>query len=60
MAPHLAMRTHRGRERPGPRFLRPAKPMPVCENYPRRIDLEGKCVEMALLEGLVDLNAPGA
>jgi 16S rRNA processing protein RimM len=34
--------------------------IPFAKNFLRRIDLEGKRVEMALPEGLVDLNAPGA
>jgi 16S rRNA processing protein RimM len=34
--------------------------IPFAKNYLRRIDLEGRRVEMALPEGLVDLNAPGA
>ena len=34
--------------------------IPFAKSYLRRIDLEGKRVEMALPEGLVDLNAPGA
>jgi len=34
--------------------------IPFAKTYLRRIDLEGKRVEMALPEGLVDLNAPGA
>ncbi|MGD0097414.1 MAG: ribosome maturation factor RimM [Terracidiphilus sp.] len=33
--------------------------VPFAKSYLRRIDLEGKQVEMALPEGLVDLNAPG-
>jgi len=33
--------------------------IPFAKSYLRRIDLEGKRVEMALPEGLVDLNAPG-
>lgn len=32
--------------------------VPFAKSYLRRIDLEGKRVEMALPEGLVDLNAP--
>jgi 16S rRNA processing protein RimM len=32
--------------------------IPFAKSYLRRIDLEGKRVEMALPEGLVDLNAP--
>ena len=31
--------------------------VPFAKSYLRRIDLEGKRVEMALPEGLVDLNA---
>jgi 16S rRNA processing protein RimM len=34
--------------------------IPFAKSYLRRIDLEGKRVEMALPEGLVDLNAAGA
>jgi 16S rRNA processing protein RimM len=34
--------------------------IPFAKSYLRKIDLEGKRVEMALPEGLVDLNAPGA
>ena len=34
--------------------------IPFAKSYLRRVDLEGKRVEMALPEGLVDLNAPGA
>jgi 16S rRNA processing protein RimM len=34
--------------------------IPFAKSYLRRIDLEGKRVEMALPEGLVDLNTPGA
>ncbi len=34
--------------------------IPFAKSYMRRIDLEGKRVEMALPEGLVDLNAAGA
>jgi 16S rRNA processing protein RimM len=34
--------------------------IPFAKSYLRRIDLEGKRVEMALPDGLVDLNAPGA
>ena len=34
--------------------------IPFAKSYLRRIDLEGKRVEMALPGGLVDLNAPGA
>ncbi len=34
--------------------------IPLAKSYLRRIDLEGKRVEMALPEGLVDLNATGA
>ncbi|MDR3754171.1 MAG: ribosome maturation factor RimM [Terracidiphilus sp.] len=34
--------------------------VPFAKSYLRRIDLAGKRVEMALPEGLVDLNAPGA
>jgi 16S rRNA processing protein RimM len=34
--------------------------IPFAKSYLRRIDLEGKSVEMALPDGLVDLNAPGA
>ncbi len=34
--------------------------IPFAKSYLRRIDLEGKRVEMALPEGLVDLNASGA
>ncbi len=34
--------------------------IPFAKSYLRRIDPEGKRVEMALPEGLVDLNAPGA
>jgi 16S rRNA processing protein RimM len=34
--------------------------IPFAKTYLRRIDLEGKRVEMALPEGLVDLNAPQA
>jgi 16S rRNA processing protein RimM len=34
--------------------------VPFAKSYLRRIDLEGRRVEMALPEGLVDLNAPGA
>jgi len=34
--------------------------IPFAKSYLRRIDLEGQRVEMALPEGLVDLNAPGA
>jgi 16S rRNA processing protein RimM len=34
--------------------------IPFAKSYLRRIDLEGKRVEMALPEGLVDLNATGA
>jgi 16S rRNA processing protein RimM len=33
--------------------------IPFAKNYLRRIDLEHKRVEMALPEGLVDLNEPG-
>jgi 16S rRNA processing protein RimM len=33
--------------------------IPFAKSYLRRIDLEGKRVEMVLPEGLVDLNAPG-
>ena len=33
--------------------------IPFAKSYLRRIDLEGKRVEMALPEGLVDLNATG-
>ena len=32
--------------------------IPFAKSYLRRIDLESKRVEMALPEGLVDLNAP--
>jgi 16S rRNA processing protein RimM len=34
--------------------------IPFAKSYLRRIDLAGKRVEMALPEGLIDLNAPGA
>jgi 16S rRNA processing protein RimM len=34
--------------------------IPFAKNYLRKLDLEGRRVEMALPEGLVDLNAPGA
>jgi len=34
--------------------------VPFAKSYLRKIDLEGRRVEMALPEGLVDLNAPGA
>jgi 16S rRNA processing protein RimM len=34
--------------------------IPFAKSYLRGIDLEGKRVEMALPEGLVDLNAAGA
>jgi 16S rRNA processing protein RimM len=34
--------------------------IPFAKSYLRRIDLEGKRVEMTLPEGLVDLNAAGA
>lgn len=34
--------------------------IPFAKSYLRRIDLEGKRVEMVLPEGLVDLNAAGA
>ncbi len=34
--------------------------IPFAKSYLRKIDLEGKRVEMALPEGLVDLNAAGA
>jgi 16S rRNA processing protein RimM len=34
--------------------------IPFAKSYLRRIDLGGRRVEMALPEGLVDLNAPGA
>ena len=34
--------------------------IPFAKSYLRRIDLAGRRVEMALPEGLVDLNAPGA
>jgi 16S rRNA processing protein RimM len=34
--------------------------IPFAKSYLRRVDLEGKRVEMALPEGLVDLNAPQA
>ena len=34
--------------------------IPFAKSYLRKVDLEGKRVEMALPEGLVDLNAPGA
>jgi 16S rRNA processing protein RimM len=34
--------------------------IPFAKSYLRRIDLAGKRVEMALPEGLVDLNSPGA
>jgi 16S rRNA processing protein RimM len=33
--------------------------VPFAKSYLRKIDLEGKRVEMALPEGLIDLNAPG-
>ena len=33
---------------------------PFAKSYLRKLDLEGRRVEMALPEGLVDLNAPGA
>jgi 16S rRNA processing protein RimM len=33
--------------------------IPFAKSYLRKIDLEGKRVEMALPEGLADLNAPG-
>ncbi len=33
--------------------------IPFAKSYLRKIDVEGKRVEMALPEGLVDLNAPG-
>jgi 16S rRNA processing protein RimM len=33
--------------------------VPFAKGYLRKVDLEGKRVEMALPEGLVDLNAPG-
>jgi 16S rRNA processing protein RimM len=33
--------------------------VPFAKSFLRKIDLEGKRVEMALPEGLVDLNAPG-
>jgi 16S rRNA processing protein RimM len=32
--------------------------IPFAKDYLRRVDLEAKCVEMALPEGLVDLNDP--
>jgi 16S rRNA processing protein RimM len=32
--------------------------IPFAKSYLRKIDLEGKRVEMALPEGLADLNAP--
>jgi 16S rRNA processing protein RimM len=34
--------------------------IPFAKSYLRKLDLEGRRVEMALPEGLVDLNAPGA
>jgi 16S rRNA processing protein RimM len=34
--------------------------VPFAKSYLRRIDLEARRVEMALPEGLVDLNAPGS
>jgi 16S rRNA processing protein RimM len=33
--------------------------IPFAKSYLRHIDLKAKRVEMALPEGLVDLNAPG-
>jgi len=33
--------------------------IPFAKSYLRKLDLEGRRVEMALPEGLVDLNAPG-
>jgi 16S rRNA processing protein RimM len=33
--------------------------IPFAKSYLRKIDSEGKRVEMALPEGLVELNAPG-
>jgi 16S rRNA processing protein RimM len=33
--------------------------VPFAKDYLRKIDLESKRVEMALPEGLTDLNAPG-
>jgi 16S rRNA processing protein RimM len=33
--------------------------VPFAKSYLRRIDLEAKRVEMALPEGLAELNAPG-
>jgi 16S rRNA processing protein RimM len=32
--------------------------IPFAKSYVRRVDLEGRCLEMALPEGLADLNAP--
>lgn len=34
--------------------------IPYAESYLRKLDLAGKRIEMALPEGLVDLNAPGS
>jgi 16S rRNA processing protein RimM len=48
-APLLAVRSARGEVL-----------IPFAKSYLRRIDLEGKRVEMVLPEGLVDLNAAGA
>jgi len=33
--------------------------IPFAKSYLRRLDLAGKRVEMALPEGLVELNSPG-
>ena len=33
--------------------------VPFAKDYLRKIDLEAKLVEMALPEGLIDLNTPG-
>jgi len=33
--------------------------IPLCQSYLRSIDLKAKRVEMALPEGLVELNASG-
>jgi 16S rRNA processing protein RimM len=33
--------------------------IPFAKSYLRKIDLKARCVEMALPEGLVELNAPG-
>jgi 16S rRNA processing protein RimM len=42
------------------RGARSEVPIPFAKSYLRRIDLEGRRVEMALPEGLIDLNAAGA